>query len=805
MTGLKSSLFKGHRLATFSYVVALALIASLSVGTHILVDSIVREQQVTAKVVNMAGRQRMLSQRVASLSLEISQTAWGERRDRLLVDLGESIALMERSYRTLRRGDPDGGMPSADSPRLRRIYDEEPASLGIRLDGFLGRARDFLSSAYLGDPDPAALDAVRTAARRSLLQSLDTAVVAYQADSEDAIDRLRHILFAVLGLMLATLTAEALLIFRPLFRRLADREQRLVELAADLDQALVLSTAELRLAGNIIQHTAEGIMVISAEGTIISVNPAFCAITGYARADVLGQPMRVMRDEQQADAVYDTVWERVRVQGGWSGELPLRRSSGETFLAMLAVNPLSIELADTGAAFVAIFADITEMRRKDETIVHMSFHDALTGLPNRDMLWDRLGQMVRRALDDGATRAVVSVDLDRFKAVNDSLGNAAGDAVLRQAAARLSAHVGDTDTVARIGADEFVVLLEGRNTPEDYAATVNRLIEELTRSYRVDGKEARLGASAGIALCPGDGANATDLLRQAGSARILAKQTGGGCQFYRPDLDQAIRRRMRLEIALREATEADAFDLDYQPKVDLATGEIRGVEALIRWRDQEFGMVSPGAFIPMAEEIGVIHKIGAWVLRESCAQAIRFRDQGLRISVAANISAKQFLSGDLPGQVAALLKDTGIDPELLQLEFTESSIIQEPEATISQLARLRGMGLRIALDDFGTGYSSLSYLRALPIDFVKIDRSFVAHLETDETDVTVARGIVTLGHALGLKIIAEGIETDGQAAILKAMGCDIGQGYLYAQPLSAARVLAWAAARPPGRPLRIVT
>jgi predicted signal transduction protein with EAL and GGDEF domain len=380
-----------------------------------------------------------------------------------------------------------------------------------------------------------------------------------------------------------------------------------------------------------------------------------------------------------------------------------------------------------------------------------------------------------------------------------------GDALLCQASARLSAQIAEDDLAARVGADEFVVLLEGRTTPDEYAAVVLRLVDDLSKSYRFGETEARVGVSAGIALCPGDGTSSADLLRQAGSARLQAKQAGGGYQFYRPELDQAIRRRMRLELALREAAEADDFHLDYQPKVDLVSGKLRGVEALIRWRHPEFGMVSPGVFIPMAEEIGAIHKIGDWVLRESCAMAIRFRDQGVPTSVAANISAKQFRTGALPDRVAEILRETGIAPAQLQLELTESSIMQDPDATIAQLGSIRALGVRVALDDFGTGYSSLSYLRALPIDFVKIDRSFVADLETNETDVTVARGIVTLGHALGLKIIAEGIETEGQAAILRNMGCDIGQGYLFAQPLSQERAIAWVAGRPTGRPFRLVT
>ena len=787
--------FRSHRFATYSYVVALALIASLAIGTHVLIDTIVQEQQTTAKVVNVAGRQRMLSQRIASLALEVSMLPPGPARARALDDLGESVALMERSYRALRRGDAVFGMSSGDSERLRQVYDRPPTLLANRLDAFLGRSRDYLANARLGIADPASLASVRSDARHGLVDALDTAVTAYQDDSEEAIRRLRHILFATLGGLLVTLVAEALLIFRPLFRRLEERERVLVDLAADLDQALTMSTAELRLAGNVIQRTAEGIVVVGPDGAILSVNPAFCDLTGLSRAEVIGQPVANLRSGLNGRGFYEEVWATVRAEGSWSGEMWMRRRDGSNFLAHVTINPLARDLADTGATHVAIFADITALRERDETIQHMAFHDALTGLPNRDLAWERMASMASQSASDHETRAVVSLDFDRFKGVNDDFGLDVGDGVLRLAAARLLALLPGTDAVARIAADEFAVLLEPRPDVAQLTALVRRIVAEAGRPYVVSGQQIHLGVSAGAALCPDDGDDAAELLRQAGSARLVAKRQGGGLQFYRPDIDQALRQRLRIEAALREAVAATAFRIEFQPKLDLADGAIDGVEALIRWTHPDLGPISPAVFVPIAEDIGAIGAIGDWVLRESCIAALSLRRHGFAVPVAANVSARQLLAGDLPERVAALLAETGAPPSLLHIELTESSVIADPDSTVAQLARLRDLGVRVALDDFGTGYSSLAYLRRLPIDFVKIDRSFVSHLETESADVTVARGIVALGHALGLKIIAEGIETEGQAAVLRGLGCDVGQGYLYARPLPEIDLLGWLATR----------
>jgi len=786
------------RRATASYLVALGLIAGLSVSTHVLVDSIVREQETTARIVNVAGRQRMLSQRIAGLSAELAAERDTYARAQLRNDLDEAIDLMARAHRALRRGDPEWGVPASESRRVARLYDQSPVLLESQVNAYLAQARTFSRAMAAGESGDAALREIRVAARSRLLGGLDLAVRIYQEDSERSIRNLRHLLVGVLGLMLATLAAEALLIFRPLFARLADREARLVDLAADLDQALTLSTAELRLAADIIETTDEAVVVLRRDGTILSVNPAFSRITGMPREEAQGRPLSLLFSDRQEPAFYDDLWEKFEDAGRWSGELWLKGPATEGFFAYLTINALDDDLSDTGASSVGVFFDATELRRKDETIAHMAMHDPLTGLPNRDLLWDRLGQLMQRA-HRGGLYAVVSIDLDRFKAVNDSLGQPFGDVVLRQAAGRLTLQSGEADTVARVGADEFIVLLEGRDTAAEYALLAGHMVEALSRPYAVAGREVRLGASAGVAMCPGDAEDAADLLRQADAARRLAKTQGGGTQFHRAGMDTVLQDRLRMETALRAAAETSGFSLVYQPKVGLSDDAVDGAEALIRWSDREFGAVSPATFVPLAEEIGVIGAIGEWVLRQACAEARRLHDGGQSLPLAVNVSAHQFRSGSLVPLIEGILRDTGLPPALLQLELTESSLIGDYENTVAQLAALREIGVATALDDFGTGYSSLSYLRRLPIGFLKIDRAFVMNLETDAADVTVVGGIVAMAHALGLKVIAEGIETKGQARILAGMGCDVGQGYLFSKPIPPARLRSWMAARRTGR------
>lgn len=784
----------GLRRATVSYLVALGLIAGLSVGTHVLVDSIVRKQETTARIVNVAGRQRMLSQRIAGLAAQLAAEGDAFAHSALQVDLDDAIDLMARSHRALRRGDAEWGIPASESATVRRVYDMPPIQLESQVAAFVGRARAFSRAEAQGRTDEAALRELRVSARERLLAGLDLAVRTYEADSERAIRNLRHVLFGVLGLMLMTLAAEAVFIFRPLFRRLADRERRLVELAADLDQALTLSTAELRLAADIIETTDEAVVVLRRDGVILSVNPAFCRITGLAREEARGRPISLLFSDRQDPEFYDALWAEFAEKGRWSGELWLKGIRGDGFFAYLTINALAADMTDTGASLVGVFSDATELRRKDETIAHMAMHDPLTGLPNRDLLWDRLGQLMQRARR-GGRYAVVSIDLDRFKAVNDGLGQPFGDVVLRQAAGRLVIQAGEADTVARVGGDEFVVLMEGRESDAEYAVGAGHMVEALSAPYIVAGREVRLGASAGLAMCSGNAASAADLLRQVDAARRRAKGEGGGVRFHEEGLDTAMQDRLRMETALRAATEAGAFSLHYQPKVRLSDNAVEGAEVLIRWTDRAFGAVSPGTFIPLAEEIGVIGAIGTWVLREACAEALRFREAGLAVPLAVNVSAHQLRTGTLVPMVEDLLRESGLPPAGLHLELTESSLISDYENTVAQLAALRGMGVATALDDFGTGYSSLSYLRRLPIDHLKIDRAFVMNLETDSADVTVVGGIVAMAHALGLKVIAEGIETKVQAQILAGMGCDIGQGYLFSKPVPPQRLRSWMLSR----------
>lgn len=780
------------RHATLSYVLALGAIAALSVGTHVLIDSIVKQQETTARIVNVAGRQRMLSQRISGLSFELQAETEAASRTALIDDLDAAIALMASSHAALRDGDAALRLPPTPAPLAAEVFSGPPLDLDRKVTGYLDQARIYLAAARLGRGELGALANIRAAAREPLLDGLDRAVKIYEQESEAAIRRLRVILFGMLGAMLVTLTIEALAIFRPLFRRLREREQRLIEVTADLDQALTLSTAELRLSANIIENTAEAIVVTDAQGVIVSINPAFTRITGYERAEVLGRTMEMLRCDRQDDAFYAAIRQSMAVDGCWWGELWSTAKSGEPFLAYLTVSSLDPDLGDTGAAFVGMLTDITEQRQKDETIHRLVFHDALTGLPNRDLLRDRLDQMVQRINRQGGRCAVAYIDLDRFKSINDALGQPIGDAVLRLVAKRLLACIDEEDTAARFGGDEFVILFAERAASREYVAVADAVLETLSAPYTVAGREIHIGVSLGIAFCPEDGAVGEDLLRQAESAMVVAKaRGGGGYQFYQVDVDHALRRRMRLEMALRTAADTSDFTLEYQPKVRLADRSVVGVEALIRWRHPEFGMVSPAVFIPMAEETGAIVRIGAWVLEEACRQAVALQRLGMPLSIAVNVSAKQFHVGNIGEIFTDILAAPEMSAALLQVELTESSVIQDSEVTIAQLQQLRDMGVLVSLDDFGTGYSSLSYLRRLPVDYLKIDRAFVMNLESSAADVTVAKGIVALGHALGMEIVAEGIETEGQAAILREMGCDYGQGYLFSQPLPPQRLIAW--------------
>jgi len=501
---------------------------------------------------------------------------------------------------------------------------------------------------------------------------------------------------------------------------------------------------------------------------------------------------------EDRDAVFD-FYNRVLECDGvlrerYEIEYRVRKADGEVIWLHEAVHPTP------GAAGVerlrGVMVDVTARKEMESRLAHLASHDALTGLPNRHLLHDRLGQALIAAARHGRAAGVLFLDLDRFKTINDSLGHSTGDRLLKAVAERLRAGVREGDTVARLGGDEFIVILDDMAQPQDAALVAQKIIESFVPPFRVEVPEAGgtqeffFTTSIGISLYPNDGENADTLLKNADTAMYRAKERGGNSyHFFTPEMDIRARQRLSLENALRNALERREFVLHYQPQIDLATQRVIGVEALLRWNRPERGLVAPADFIPLLEETGLIVPVGEWVLRETCAQASRWRKAGLPpLRVAVNLSARQLRHERFADTVAAALADTGMDPDGLELEITESAVMQQVEASIETLSRVRALGVRLAMDDFGTGYSSLSHLKRLPINTVKIDQSFVREMPADENDAAIVQAIIVLARTLRLDVIAEGVETKEQLAFLHAHGCNAMQGYLFSRPLLAAEI-----------------
>jgi diguanylate cyclase (GGDEF)-like protein len=442
-------------------------------------------------------------------------------------------------------------------------------------------------------------------------------------------------------------------------------------------------------------------------------------------------------------------------------------------------------LADTGSTVVCTIADVTERRRTTDHIRRLAYLDSLTGLPNRELFLDRLAVAVVQARRQRQALAVLFVDLDHFKVINDSLGHSFGDAVLKTAAARLRGALRESDTVGRLGGDEFGAILPATGETTGVSRVALTVLDALRRPIAVEGRDLGVTASIGVALFPGDASDGDALLRCADTAMYRAKELGRNrTEFYTSALGARVRDQLDIDARLRKALEGDAAELHYQPIVNLRTGVLEGFEALLRWHDAEWGPVSPSLIIPVAETMGTILPLGVWSLRKACREIARVSTElGTPARVAVNLSARQFHEGNIVDEVVRALGEASLRPEALELEITERVALQGPEATLKTLRRLKEIGVRLAIDDFGTGYSSLGYLRQFPVDTLKIDYTFVRDAATDPGAAAIARTIVAMGHQLGLRVVAEGIETEDHFRLLRLMGCDAGQGYLLSRPV----------------------
>ena len=568
--------------------------------------------------------------------------------------------------------------------------------------------------------------------------------------------------------------------------RIGEREV-VVGIARDVSERLHAEAA-LKLRNLAIESSVNAILITNNRlpgQPIEYVNPAFERITGYAANEVIGLNCRFLQGTDRSQPEVAALSEAIR--NGREAQVVLRnyRKDGGVFWAELSISPLR-DAAGQVTHYVGVMSDITEARNYREQLEHQASHDTLTGLPNRSLLNDRLNQAIAHAHRNRHLLAVAFVDLDNFKVINDSLGHGAGDLLLKITAERLRSCLREDDTVARHGGDEFVLLLNDQSGRESAARTVSRVIERLARPLTVEGHELTNTCSIGVTLYPEDGSDAGVLLRNADAAMYRAKAQGkNSFQFYTADMSSHLGARLKLETQLRRALERGEFALHYQPKIDLRSGEICALEALIRWQHPDEGLIAPGRFIGLAEETGLIVPIGEWALRTGCAQVQAWSRAGLPpVLLSVNISARQFKRRDLVQTVSRALGDTGLCAPYLDLELTESLVMENAEEFIETLNALKGLGVSLSVDDFGTGYSSLSYLKRFPVDRLKIDQSFVRGIGTDPDDAAIARAVIQLGHSLDLRVTAEGVETMEQLQFLREHDCDEVQGYLFSRPLA---------------------
>ncbi len=550
---------------------------------------------------------------------------------------------------------------------------------------------------------------------------------------------------------------------------------------------------ERRVALEVLRSMSEAVAVIDLDFCFISVNPSFSRITGYSEEEVTGQNANLLDSSQHSPDFYRRVRDILERTGHWAGEMWQQRKDDEEFLGWIEMSEVRDSLG-MRSHFVAVVNDITDKKRAEQELRYLANYDTLTGLPNRALLSERLGRAIIRARRQETRVAVLFLDLDRFKDINDSLGHATGDRLLKAAAARLQATVSASDTVARLGGDEFTVVLEDVESLVAVERMARDILNAFSTPLEVDERhDVSITPSLGISLYPDHALVPTDLLKYADTAMYQAKAEGRNTyQVYNETMDAEARQRAAIISALRKALERGEFRLVYQPRMSLVDGRITGVEALLRWNSADLGEIAPTVFIPLAEESGLIVSIGEWVLGEACRQLKAWRTQGLtEICVGVNVSVLQLLRGNLVGYLKRVLEATELPADRIELELTESMVMQNAEQTTAVLNELRRMGVSLAIDDFGTGYSSLVYLKRLPIDTLKIDKEFIDDLTRDADDEAITSTIVTMGHSLGLTVIAEGVENEDQLNFLRQQGCDEIQGHWLSRPIDGDRCLAF--------------
>lgn len=691
--------------------------------------------------------------------LPVSQHDW-QRELMLLVNLclRQALGREQELTGTLRReitrlSSFDIGLPATQQRELRRLlaHAELIAEHQPVLDALTQRLID-------GGP-MAVLDGIEQRLRHAIAEEARRAA-GYRA------------LLSVVGVLLLIVTAMLGLRYLETLRRRLD------------------DARELAIAGHFFEGSEQGLVITDEMGCIRRINPAFCRITGYTAEELIGQNPRLLKSGLLGDDFYREMWRTLIERGSWAGELVNRRKNGELYVQWLHVD--RVRAPDGTVNYVGLSSDVTEIHAARERVAYLAYHDTLTGLPNRVSFQELTRDALIAARENGSRLAVLMLDLDDFKAVNESLGHQAGDGLLREASRRLREILSDQDVVARLGGDEFALLLRQAGGRHELEQLARQIIARLAQPCHVGDFDVVTNASIGVTLYPQDGDSAEQLLRNADSAMLRAKERGRRrVEFYTRSMTADAIDALRMQSALREAIRNQALELHYQPKFSVA-GELAGAEALLRWCDDELGPVSPMRFVPIAERMGLIGELGLWALDEGCRQLVQWRAHRPDFALAVNVSPLQFRE-ELVDEVASILTKHALPGEAIELEITESVLMRDIELTCAVLDRLKALGCRLAIDDFGTGYSSLAYLKRLPVDVLKIDKSFVDGLGRDANDSAVVRAIVALAESLDLALVAEGVENEeqlGELALLDRRGDLLLQGFLLARPMPAEKLTA---------------
>ena len=549
------------------------------------------------------------------------------------------------------------------------------------------------------------------------------------------------------------------------------------------------SEEKIRQWAKVFDSTSEGVIITDLRGTIQDVNDAFTVITGFSKEEVIGGNPSILQSGRHSADFYEAMWQSILRTGSWRGEIWNRRKNGGLFPLWETISTVFDENGEA-THYVSVFTDISSIKETQEQLDFLAHHDPLTELPNRLLLNDRMQHAIDRASRTNTGVAVIFLDLDRFKVINDSMGHPAGDELLLEVSQRLHNTLREVDTISRQGGDEFILLLEDFVNTSSVLSSAHKVLQTFGEPFHVAGRELIITASLGISIYPDDGRDAMELIRNADAAMYRAKEYGGNqFWFYTEDITRQAEKRVDMEQALRDALAHGELELYYQPQIDLTRNRIIGVEALLRWDRPGNGLILPGDFIPLAEETGLITPIGEWVLYSACRQMQHWLRDGLELQrIAINISPIQIRRSNLAALVKDALRTTGLAPEFLELEVTEAVFMHDTEDTGETFAHLDTIGVQLALDDFGTGFSSLSYLKNFRFDRLKIDRSFIRGVLDKSSDQSIASSIITLGHSLGMDVVAEGVENQEQLQWLRERGCDEGQGYLFSRPVNASEI-----------------